>query len=134
MAVPLQTTSIQVDAQPDHAAATSVPTRPKIARAPLWARLPPLLSATDSSLASPAHSNSITPPPIVLPDRVGTTRVLLQDVQATIQKFAARMDTVGADIEQALKEVQFSRSSIDAAGEKSVAELADISKCPSIVS
>ena len=128
MAVPSQTTSTQVDVHPDSAKTTSVPTRPKIARAPLWARLPPLLAASDSSLPSPAHSNPITPPPIVLPDRVGTTRVLLQDVQATIQKFAARMDTVGANIEQALKEVQFSRSSIEAAGEKTVAELADISE------
>ena len=140
MAVPTETTSSGDRSQRAHtsltAATTTVspaPMRPKLARAPLWARLPPLhptASANGSSLATPpAHASPIAPPPIVLPDRVATTRVLLQDAQATMQKFAARMDAVGANIEQALKEVQLARSSIDVAGEKSVAELADISEC-----
>lgn len=45
-----------------------------------------------------------------------------------MQKFAARMDTIGANIEQALKEVQLARSSIDVAGEKTIAELTDTSE------
>lgn len=139
MAVPTETTLSEDRSQRAHtslAAATTAspaPMRPKLARAPLWARLPllhPTASANGSSLATPpAHASPIAPPPIVLPDRVATTRVLLQDAQATMQKFAARMDAVGANIEQALKDVQLARSSIDVAGEKSVAELADISEC-----
>lgn len=62
----------------------------------------------------------------MLPDRVSTTRILLSDTQACVQKLSARMDIIGSRIEQALKELQLAREALDAGGEKTVAEIADI--------
>ena len=64
--------------------------------------------------------------PITVPDRVGTTRVLLQDAQACMQKLAARVDDFGKRFEQGVLELQLSRSAIELANEKAVAEIADV--------
>lgn len=65
-------------------------------------------------------------PPIVAPDRVSTTRMLLQDVQACIQKFSARMDALSAGVEQNLRDVQMCKATLENSGEKTVADIADV--------
>ncbi|KAH8111061.1 hypothetical protein DFH11DRAFT_711308 [Phellopilus nigrolimitatus] len=126
---------------PDVPAAHTRP--PKLlAKGPYWARLPALRAAPtpsqpDDALGSGSGTSTIVnangfgnisakAPPIILPDRVGTTRVLLQDTQACVQKFSARSDALGARVEQALKQLELSRAALEAGNEKTVAELADV--------
>lgn len=112
---------------------------PKIlAKGPFWARLPALRAMTSAVAASQSQGQSTqpdegntsrlsaAPPPIVLPDRVGTARILLSDTQSCVQKLSSRMDALCTRNEQALKEVQLSREALDTSGEKAIAEIADV--------
>ena len=126
-------------------AAAGAPKR--LARGPLWARLPPLRPLAPLGSGSLSHHpqpqspndpqstlNTAAPTheagananaQIAFPDRVSTTRVLLQDTQACIQKLSARMDTIASRNEQAVKEVELSRVALDASGERCVADVTD---------
>ncbi|KAI5124256.1 hypothetical protein M0805_005105 [Coniferiporia weirii] len=118
-----------------HPQASSAPLCPPrvLAKGPYWARLPALLASTHAASEglsqgpfAPSAVQGSSVPPIVLPDRIGTTRVLLHDTQACIQKFAARMDVLGTHIDQALKEVQLARAALEISGEKTVADVVDV--------
>lgn len=111
-----------------------------LARGPFWARLPPVRPRDPSSQSNDSqsttavragvtdrtHGTTSSVPPIVAPDRIGTTRVLLQDTQACVQKFAARMDKLGAAVEQGVKDVQMCRTVMEGTGDKIIADVADV--------
>ena len=122
------------DNDPSPSIAVHAPRPPKVlARGPLWARLPSLrpTNLSGSQSQAPAGSQAIAVPNesqntgISFSDRVGSTRVLLQDTQACIQKLSARMDTIATRNEQAVKEVELSRAAIDTCGDRMVAEMTD---------
>lgn len=111
-----------------------------LAKGPFWARLPPVrprdpssqshdsqsMTAISAGVTNRAHGTSSSVPPIVAPDRIGATRVLLQDTQACVQKFAARMDKLGAAVEQGVKDVQMCRTAMEGTGDKITADVADV--------
>ena len=65
---------------------------------------------------------------------MSTTRVLLQDTQACIQKLSARMDAIASRNEQAVKEVELSRAALESANEKCVADVTDAGECQHLAS
>ncbi|KAL5492427.1 hypothetical protein ACEPAI_3874 [Sanghuangporus weigelae] len=99
-----------------------------LAKGPFWARLPALrtMTSTIGGSQSQAQESGSPVPPIALPDRVSSTRILLSDTQACIQKLSARMDIIGSRSEQALKEIQLAREALETGSEKTVAEIADV--------
>ncbi|KLO17914.1 hypothetical protein SCHPADRAFT_138537 [Schizopora paradoxa] len=90
----------------------------------------------DLPASSQAQVQTLTPLPLaVMPDsnKLGTTtRLLLQDTQAHMEKFAARMDALGAHVEQSLREIQMCRTATEGASQKCVSEVVDVVyKCQS---
>lgn len=61
-----------------------------------------------------------------------TTRLLLQETQAHMEKFAARMDALGAHVEQSLREIQMCRTATEGASEKCVSEVVDVGESNAI--
>lgn len=112
----------------------------RLARGPLWARLPTLRSLAPSGSqpqspndpqnthTAPSTDTASTNAQLAFPDRVATTRVLLQDTQASLQKLSARMDAIASRNEQAVKEIQLSRAALESSTEKCVADVTDTSK------
>ncbi|EJD07587.1 uncharacterized protein FOMMEDRAFT_24920 [Fomitiporia mediterranea MF3/22] len=112
-------------------------------RSLLWTRLPALRTMTATVAGSqsqaqgtcseqnqgygsnPNAAGNPAPPSIAFPDRIATTRMLLSDIQASMQKLSAHMEVLGSRSEQALKEVQLARESLDAGGDKTIAEISD---------
>ncbi|KAL5536891.1 hypothetical protein ACEPAF_714 [Sanghuangporus sanghuang] len=115
------------DAPPPTSQARSRPEK-VLAKGPFWARLPALrtMTSTVGGSQSQAQESGSPVPPIALPDRVSSTRILLSDTQACIQKLSARMDIIGSRSEQALKEIQLAREALETGSEKTVAEIADV--------
>lgn len=111
-----------------------------LAKGPYWARLPPIRPRESSSQSAEsqnmnvhattagAASSTSAIPPIIAPDRISTTRVLLQDTQACVQKFATRMDKLSSSVEQGVKDVQMCRNAMEGTSEKAIADIADIGK------
>ncbi|KAL5531688.1 hypothetical protein ACEPAG_4565 [Sanghuangporus baumii] len=115
------------DAPPPAARARSRPEK-VLAKGPFWARLPALraMTSTIGGSQSQAQESGSPVPTIALPDRVSSTRILLSDTQACIQKLSARMDIIVSRSEQALKEIQLARETLETGNEKTVAEIADV--------
>ncbi|OCB86401.1 hypothetical protein A7U60_g6519 [Sanghuangporus baumii] len=115
------------DAPPPTSQARSRPEK-VLAKGPFWARLPALrtMTSTVGGSQSQAQESGSPVPPIALPDRISSTRILLSDTQACIQKLSARMDIIGSRSEQALKEMQLAREALETGSEKTVAEIADV--------
>ncbi len=85
--------------------------------------------ADPSASQTQARSQALTPLPLVMPDtKLGstTTRLLLQDTQVHMEKFAARMDALGTHMEQSLREIQMCRAATEGASEKCVADIVDV--------
>lgn len=61
-----------------------------------------------------------------------TTRLLLQDTQAHMEKLAARMDALGAHVDQSLREIQMCRTATEGASEKCVSEVVDVGECDAV--
>ncbi|KAL5513206.1 hypothetical protein ACEPAH_3604 [Sanghuangporus vaninii] len=119
------------DASPPPPPTSQARSRPEkvLAKGPFWARLPALRTMTSTVGGSQSQaqvSGSPVPPPIALPDRVSSTRILLSDTQACIQKLSTHMDIIGSRSEQALKEIQLAREALETGSEKIVADIADV--------
>jgi len=91
--------------------------------------------ADPSASQTQTRTQALTPLPLVMPDtKLGSTtaRLLLQDTQAHMEKFAARMDALGTHMEQSLREIQMCRAATEGASEKCVADIVDVVyKCQS---
>lgn len=102
------------------AATRSIPQVTRIAR----------LGRLTTSSQSPASTNPLAAQTnisqFIVPDRVSTTRVLLQETQSCVQKFSTRMDGLAKGVEQHLREVELCKKAIELSGEKAVAEMGDI--------
>lgn len=112
--------------------------RPRLTRLPLLHHLQRPSTAEnngqdDARTTFSPLSTAIPPIPIAIPDRAASTRLLLQDTQACVQKFAARMDTLGGNVDQSLREIQLCRNAMEGSGDKCVSEIADVGALPSLL-
>lgn len=117
-----------------------------LAKGPIWARLPTLSTAQagSSDTSTSTHTNdqhaqsqdtstlmASNTVPILFPDRVDATKLLLHETQSCMQKISVGMDKLGTNVEQCVKDVQICRSTLEANNEKVVADVADVGMSPS---